>query len=305
MSCRRVAGSGRGHAVRLLSLPLCAALLGCPRSPPPSQFPSANDALERMRDTYSCSRGLQGEASLDYFGDEGRVRGNVLYKALLPEQLRFDVFSPFGVTISTLTSNGKTFALYDLREKVFLTGPANTCNVARFTRVPVPPHALSQLLRGEAPVLVHEPHQARIAWESGNYVVRIDSKHQASQEIHLEPVDQDFFRPWQQQRVRVLEVNVRQEGIDLYRAQLADHRSASTAKAWQDPDGLSGGVQPSGPPCSAEIPRRMRLEVPGTDQDLILRAKEAFHNPPIVAGTFEQAPRGGVSVRHSNCRDRR
>ena len=124
---------------------------GCHRGPPPSQFPSAADALERMRSTYACSRGIQGEAKIDYFGEQGRVRGNVLYKSMLPRRLRFDVFSPFGVTLSTLTSDGQRFMLFDLREKVMLQGQANTCNVARFTQVPVPPHALAQMFaRGSA-----------------------------------------------------------------------------------------------------------------------------------------------------------
>ena len=179
------------------------ALFGCSRSAPPSQFPTADHALERMRATYACSRGVQGEAKIDYFGDQGRVRGDVLYRSALPQNLRFDVYSPFGATLSTLTSDGERFALFDLKQKILVRGPANTCNVSRFTRVPVPPHALAQLLRGEAPVLVHEAKAAKIAWE-GQYVIRIHSKHQAHQEIHLEPLDEDWQRPWQQQRLRVL-----------------------------------------------------------------------------------------------------
>ena len=84
-----------------------------------------------------------------------------------PDSVRFDVFSPFGVTLSTLTADGRDFALFDMKEKSFLRGPANTCNVARSTQVPVPPFALVQLLRGEAPVLVHEASQASIAWAPG------------------------------------------------------------------------------------------------------------------------------------------
>jgi hypothetical protein len=240
-----------------------------------------------MHATYACSRGVQGEAKLDYFGDRGRVRGNVLYMTMLPQDLRFDVFSPFGVTLSTLTADGRDFALYDLKEKLFLRGPANACNVARFTQVPVPPFALSQLLRGEAPVLAHEPAGANIAWDGGEYVVRIKSRHSATQEIHLEPHPADFELPWAKQRVRVLEVHVAQHEMDLYRAYLADHESAQTSPPRKDPEGLDPTLPPSGPPCSAEVPRRLRLVTPDTDQELVLRNKEV-------------APRG-VSVRRSAC----
>lgn len=284
---------------------LFAALLvaGCHRSPPPSQFPSAADALARMHDTYACSRGISAEAKLDYFGDEGRVRGNVLYMAALPDSLRFDVFSPFGVTLSTLTSDGQDFSLFDIKEKQFLFGPANACNVARFTQVPVPPFALAQLLRGEAPVLVHDKAQATIAWEGGEYVLRIPSTRAAKEEIRLEPKPEDWEKPWAEQRVRVLEVRVEQQGIDLYRAYLADHRDTKTAPPRKDPDGLDAPVPPSGPACNAEVPHRLRLEVPDTDQELILRSKDVAHNPPLIEGVFKQTPPGGVKIRRAACAD--
>jgi outer membrane lipoprotein-sorting protein len=281
---------------------LCLLATGCTRSPPPSRFPTAGDALARMHATEACSRGMQGEAKIEYFSSQGRVRGNVLYMAMLPEQLRFDVFSPFGVTLSTLTSDGQEFALYDLKEKSFLRGPANTCNVARFTQVPVPPFALAQLLHGEAPVLVHEPNQATIAWE-GEYVIRINSKHSASEEIHLEPTPDDWNRPWAEQNVRVLSVRVAQNDMDLYRAFLADHEVATTSPPRKDADHLEPDIPPSGPVCRAEIPRRLRLETPDTDQELVLRNKEVNHNPPLLPGVFRQDPPRGVSLREARCAD--
>lgn len=285
--------------------PVLLLAAACGRPPPASRFPTAEAALGRMEQTYACSRGLKGDAKLTYFGDEGRVRGSVLYLTELPDRVRFDVVSPFGATLSTLTTDGKQFALYDLREKQFLHGPANACNLARFTRIPIPPHALVQLLRGEAPVLVHAPEAATIDWESGRYVVRIPSKHQASEEIHLEPVDADYGLDWTRQRVRVLKVAVEQAGVSLYRAELADHRAARTSAPLLDPDGIDPPLPPSGPACSAEVPSRIRLEVPGSGQELILSNTEVVHNPPLYAGVFEQRPPGGVVVRYSPCQRER
>lgn len=299
---RRTARSGSACAGAALGALLA---LGC-ASAPPSRFPSAEAVLDRMRQTVACSRAVRAEAKIDYFGDQGRARGNVMYIAQLPEQLRFDVFSPFGVTLATLTSDGKNFALYDFREKSFHYGPASVCNVARFTRVPVPPHALAQLLRGEAPVLVHSPEQASLHWSSGlfssgRYVVEIQSKHAARERIELTPRPEDWQRPWAEQRLRVLSVAIEQQGIELYSAELADHRVVRTALAQTDPDGLSPTLPPSGPACDAEVPGRVRLEVPGTDQDLILRNDRVHHNPPLDSRSFRQVPPGGVSVRYSGC----
>src|SRR5690606_27617603 len=178
-----------------LLLPVALAF-GCHRAAPPSRFPTAEAALERMHAAQACSLGVTGEGSLDYFGPRGRVRANMLFLAMLPARVRFDVYSPFGATLSTLTADGERFGLLDLREKVFLRGPANACNIRRFTGVPLPPHALVDLLRGVSPVLVHEPGAATIDWEGGAYVVRIPSRHRAEQEIRFVPPEADYALPW-------------------------------------------------------------------------------------------------------------
>ena len=256
-----------------------------------------------MRATSACSRALTSDAKIDYFGERGRIRGSLLYVVAVPDKLRLDVVSPFGATVSTVTSDGKQFALFDLRQKQFLRGPANACNLGRFTQVPVPPAALVQLLRGEAPVLVHAEAGASIAWESGEYVVRIQSTRGASEEIHLQPLEQDYSLPFSAQRVRVTEVRVVQQGVELYRAQLVGHRPAKMSGPRVDPDGLDPPVPPSGPTCQAEVPGRLRLRVPDGDQDVILENVDVSHNPPYGPQMFEQTPPGGVEVRYSACTD--
>lgn len=285
---------------------LCAAglsllLAGCASPPPASRFPNAQAAIDRMRATSACSRALKSEAKIDYFGPAGRIRGSLLYVVAVPDKLRLDIISPFGATVSTVTSDGHDFALFDLRQNQFLRGPANACNLGRFTHVPVPPAALVQLLRGEAPVLVHDPAAATIAWEGGEYIVRITSTRAATEEIHLVPVAQDYALPYAAQRLRVTEVRVAQRGIELYRAQLVGHRPARMSGPRVDPDGLDPPTPASGPSCQAEVPGRLRLQVPDGDQDLILENIDVLHNPPQGPNLFQQVPPGGVSVRYSEC----
>lgn len=282
---------------------LALCLLGCSRSPPPSRFPSADAALSRMRESQSCSRAVSGEAKLDYFGDEGRVRASLLYLAEVPDHVRLDVFSPFGATLSTLTSDGKSFGLFDLQKKSFLRGPATACNLQRFTRVPMPPHAFAELLRGEAPVLVHEPSATSIQWQSGAYTLRLHGRNQSEEAIELIPLDADWNKSWSEQRVRVLSVEVRQAGAPLYRVELADHAPAPMSEPRVDPEGLEPPVAPSGPMCRAELPRRLHFLVAGGEQDLVLASHEIAHNPPLVRGVFTQSPPPGVVVRSSPCAD--
>lgn len=291
----------RGHWASWVALG--AVSLGCARSPPPSRFPTAEAALSRMHASTACSRGVTGESKIDYLGGEGRVRGSLLYIAMLPDSMRFDAFSPFGAVLSTLTTDGARFALYDLREKSFLRGSASACNLRRFTRVPLPPHAFVQLLRGEAPVLRHDPAAARLDWDAGAYRLRISGAHRAEEEIRLVPTDADWNLPWSGQRVRVTEVAVWQAGVELYRVELDDHRPAPMAAPRVDPDGIDPPIAPSGPVCRAEVPRRLKFEVASEGHDVVLLARDVHHNPPLTPGVFEQLAPPGVSIRESSCLD--
>jgi hypothetical protein len=274
---------------------------GCSRAAPPSQFPTARAAIERMRATTACSRGISGEATLDYLGDEGRLRVSSLYVVARPDRLRFDVFNPLGGVLSTLTSDGRSFALLDVREKLFLTGAANECNIERALRVPIPPPALGQLLTGEAPILVHQPEQARIAWDSGSYELSITSEHDAVEVVRLLPHDDDWLLPWAEQRVRVQYVKVSQKGLVLYEVDMGEHKKARTAGPRQDPEGIEDDIAPSGPPCDAEVPGRVRFRVPGAGRDLLVIQKTVHHNPPLVPGVFQQEAPGGVRRERSAC----
>jgi hypothetical protein len=289
--------------VRQLAWPgiLALALLGCGRPPPASKFPTGEAALARMHATLACSRGVSAEAKLDYIGPSGRLRGNVLYLMSVPDRVRLDLFSPFGAMLSTLTSDGERFALLDPRQKRFFYGPANACNLARFTQVSLPPAVLVDLLRGEAPVLVHPSRPASITWDGGRYVIQIESTRGARERIELEPLESDFAKPWNEQRVRVLEVHVEQHGVPLYSVKLSDHERAETARARVDPDGLEPPVPPSGPSCTAEVPRRIHIEVPSEGHDLVLAVSEVSHNPPLVSGAFSQERPPGLHAQFSPC----
>jgi len=285
---------------RLLLL-VCLGVAACQRAAPASRFPSAQEAIARMREEHACSRGVSGEGTFDYFGDEGRIRARSLYVVARPAELRFDVVSPVGGVISTLTSDGQRFAYSDLRQKQFVAGPADECNVEGALRVPIPPAALGELLTGQAPILVHRPEQATLTWEGGSYRLQIQSEVQASEEVRLLPRDEDWQRPWQEQQLRVTQVRVTQQGLLLYEATLEDHRAAKLAGARVDPDGIEPDVPPSGPACNAEVPRKIRFQVPGSGRDIVFVQNEVAHNPPLVPGLFQQSPAPGMRVRKAAC----
>jgi hypothetical protein len=279
-------------------------LAGCGTPPPASQFPSAADALARMHATYACVNGVQGDAKIDNFSPQGRIRGEMSLMVVNPDRVRFDVVSPFGVVLYSLASNGTRFQMTDVKEKVHSHGPAKACNLARLTQVPVPGHALVSLLRGEAPVLAHDPQAASISWDDGGfYRVLLSGRHDATEEIHIGVRPDDWERPWAEQRVRVLDVRVNQRGIDLYQAEMDRHQAASTAPPREDPDGIDPTIPPSGGACDAELPRSIRMRVPNTQQDVIFQYKEAKWNPPIIQGAFRLVEPGGVRKQFVDCQD--
>lgn len=287
---------------RLSPLVLLLLLGGCGAAPPRSQFPSAGDALARMRATYACGNGVQGVSKIDRFAPEGRVRGEVDLLAVNPDRVRFDVVSPFGVLLYTLTSNGQKFQMLDVKSREFLHGPAEACNIARLTDVPLPASVLVSLLRGEAPVLVHEPERATLAWDSGGfYRVRLQGSHDAAEELRLAVRPEDRDKPWQEQRLRVEGVRVSQRGAELYDAELSHHEPAQTAQARVDPEGIDPPLPPSGGQCEAEIPRSIRMRVPHSQSDVIFQYKSVVWNPPLVAGAFSQPVPGGVRQIYVEC----
>jgi len=285
-------------AAAVVSLSGCARPVAAPASSPPN----ADAVLARMRDAMACANAVQGSAKLEHYGQEGRVRGDLMLFAARPARLRLDVISPFGVAIATLTSNGTRFALADLRDKRFYVGPATACNISRLTAVPVPGHVLVDLLRGEAPVLKHDAGQTTIAWDThGYYAIVVPSTRGAREEIHVAPRPEDWSLPWDRQRLRVLDVRVDQQGYELYHAELSDHAGAATAGPREDPDNLEPPLPPSGPTCDAEVPRKIRVEVPVPKAEVRFQYTQLVWNPPLPEGTFEQPPPPGMREEQVTC----
>lgn len=290
---------------RAAALTLLLGAVGCHALPPPrSQFPTATDAIARMKATFQCERGVKGEAKIDHFSEHGRVRGKLLLFASSPNRLRFDVVSPppFNSIISTLTADQGNFSLFDLRERKFYEGPATACNIARLSEVPLEAHVLVSLLSGQAPLLVHQDHQLQIEWSGeGYYLIHIPSTRGASEELRVAPSPADFGQPWWSQRLRVLDVRVVQQGIELYHASMDAFEWTGTAPPQLDPDGLEPPILPSGPPCTVEVPRKIHIEVKESDQDVLFRYEGVKLNPPHPPGVFTQTRPDGVERVRVEC----
>jgi hypothetical protein len=296
--------NGRGEvslAAALLCLWSSAVALGCGSTPPASRFPTADDALGRMHACYDCALGVQGNAKIDHFSPQGRIKSDVTLTAVVPDRIRFDA-EKFGVLVLALASDGERFQMINTQQKEFLYGAATPCNLARLTRVPIPGHALVSLLRGEAPVLKHQAPDAKLEWDKhGYYKIVVSGTNNAEEEIHLEVRDEDFDKPWKDQHVRVRQVRVAQAGIDLYEAELGKFEKVATAKPMVDEDGLDPTIPPIGPVCDAELPHSIDLRVPNTRDEVSFDFADAKWNPPLSEGIFSLVVPGGTHKVHVDC----
>ncbi len=288
----------------LVSQAGCAAL-------PKARFPAARDALAQLSAQTGCSRALQGDASLVASGGLVKVRGKMLYLVQAPERVRFDLYSEFGVTLSTLTSDGERFSLYSLDQRSFWYGPAKTCNIKRFTQVAIPAFALVELLRGRPPVLSHAEGSATIRYarplfSKGRYVIEIEGDHQARERLEIGVAPEDIEKPLEHQRLRLLSVRVTQAGRLLYEAKLSDHAPAQRREDKVTPEEAEMGIvplPPSGPTCAAEVPRTVEFSVPDRGYTLVISSKDVAHNPSLAPGVFEQEIPPGVVSERSDCVD--
>lgn len=286
---------------------LVSALLGACVPAPGVRFAEARGVLDRLAEQTSCSRAVQGDAKLVLSGPFVHLQGNLLYRAEAPDKLRFDLYSALGVTLSTLTTDGEQFALYDLAQATFSHGPAKTCNVQRLTRVAVPPFALVELLRGRPPVLAHDPSQTKLrfvrpVFGQGYYQLRLIGDHRASETLKIEVDRDDYQAPLSSQRLRLRSVRVEQAGRLLYRVELSDYRSpAPVPTSNEDPTMGLPPPSPTGPACDVELPGELSFSVGKKGYRLSLINEEVFHNPPAVPGVYRQKAASGVRSEFSDC----
>jgi hypothetical protein len=166
---------------------------------------------------------------------------------------------------------------------------------------------LVNLLSGRAPVLRHVT-QPTVAWDSkGYYVVKITGTNDAVEVLHVVPQPDDWHKPWSDQRMRVLDVAVTQHGVLLYHAELDTHEKTpmSKAAACDDVCKATGETptQPSGPMCEAEVPRRIHVEMPSLQTDVLFHYDKIEWNPPLEPNVFTQQQQSGLTPSPVECTD--
>jgi hypothetical protein len=274
-------------------------LAGCHRNvlPPPSRPPSALAAITRAR---SCGVAARVEAKFDQWGERGRLRGDLLFFVESPDHVRFDA-TVLGSVVSTMTSDGSSFALWDVKANRFLTGAPSACTMAQLISVPLPPGVLVSLLLGQA-VVPPSARAASLRWSGeGYYVATFDTAY-GTETIALAPRPQDFAKPREEHRMRLVSIAMANGTSVLYSADFDDYDAGEVAVALHDPDGIDADVMPSGPACDADVPHKVHIAMPGSKADIRVRYSRFVWNPPLPAESFRQPAPAGIKPESVQCR---
>lgn len=273
--------------------------LGCPgaRCPAPTlRFSRAEDVVQHHVQLLAWAENLRAEARVDRReagapAERARLRGTVLMLAERPDRVRFDAMTQFGPA-ATLTSDGESFALMDLRENRFFVGPSCAENIALLLGVPMEAADIGRVLFGEAPLLEVPPDAAQeVICEGGSYRVTRHAANGARQELLYEIREADAEAPPEAQRLRLREMTVRgaDDTLEL-RVRWDGHRFVPDPRSADQaaPEGLA-------------LPFRVQVELPAQGIDTLVRFERIEINVALPEGVFTQAIREGLAVEPVEC----
>ncbi len=241
-----------------LALGLCACIHRPPRlefgargriSDPAVAFAAVRARVEKIRS-------VQGEAKVSVETPDGSAHDTQLIAAERPGKARLDAESLFG-PLATFTTDGHTFALADLHDHRFYSGPATAAAVARLLPLRLPPEELVSLLLGVPPLPAGAtPTRLRVDDRRGLYELTLTGGGE-SERLLLDP---QTLRP-------VESAFGERPGLSAYRATFEDF---------------------SGP---LDLPRVVTLRAHGGKVELRWRDRDL--NPKLDPAMFRQsAPEG-------------
>jgi len=264
----------RKSAGRAAALGIAALALGCPHAPPPTRPyppPLAETLLAGLRSHQAAVASASARVrATSWLGGE-RVRATVNMLIERDGHLRFEAEVSLQGMVAALTTDGRTFALYDARKQEFSRGPACPANVASLVRIPLAPADVAAVLLGDARL----PPPLAGAPEAGADVIVL--RDPAGGDLYLYFHGQAADGP----RDLVGVVRTGRDGARLWQTAYEDFE-------------IVGGVR---------LPKRIRFaEGNGSfDDGVEIQFKDRSLNAPATPNAFALAPPPGVAVRDVGC----
>ena len=261
--------------LRTVAAGLFAALVGmgasCGGVPRPRD--GVRDATEMMRllgEIRGRAHSMRARGKADHFGPDGRVRGTVYFFVQDDGRLRFEALTPMSTPAATLASDGTTFSLLDSRERVYYTGPAQPCNIARLLRIPMAGRDVATILLGGTPLIEHR--QARLDWDDDGFYVLLLTGTQANvrQRVEIAP---------DRQRLDVLRSVVKEGSHVVWELEFDDRERVD-------------GVQ---------FPKKIHFVNPREDADVLVQYQQVELNPTLPDDAWTLPAPEGIPQRRVTC----
>lgn len=247
-------------ALLIALLPLLAACPG--RFKRPEADVTADQALGALTARGEAIQTVNAMATLEAWHDDDRVRFRQFLLIQRPDKLRVDTLSPFDQPLAITTSDGEIVSVYSLEKKSFHRGPATPENLARLLSLSMDGEELVALIGGGVPLV--NPVRKSLDWDADTGRWRLDLEGvRRRQRLMLEP-----------ERLRVTSTTVWQGDAVQYTVQMGQY----------------GGTPP------AEIPQRLRVEIPSEKLRVDIVVKDFTLNEPLDPEAFILTPPVGIEI---------
>jgi outer membrane lipoprotein-sorting protein len=139
-----------------VTLAVLTLLTGCPHRPlefgPRGRITDPTIILSALSQRRAAVHSVQGEAKANISTPEGSGKITQFIVAEAPDRVRLESISFFGDPIAILSSDGRQFALHDVKRNEFVQGEASAENVSRLLPLRLPPEELVSLVLGVPPL---------------------------------------------------------------------------------------------------------------------------------------------------------
>lgn len=208
--------------------------------------------LNALRARTSALQTFRARGSIDQYGREGRVRGNIELVVRQPERFYVAVSAMNSNPLRTMVSDGTQFLL--LAGSQYVHGPARPCVAARMLGLSLDARDAVAILSGGTPLL--SERVSGPTWQDGAYVLEVAGDAGARQRI-------EFELPAEERDAAVAQQHPRLRRVVLFDAR--GQRGEVTYLNWRTLGGVS-------------FPERVRLVMPRDQVDTQLRFDEVQPN---------------------------
>lgn len=252
--------------MRMLLLGLALTVAGCsgvPKQPLPGAEVSAPEAhgqalLAMWLEQSKALHSLQGLAKVRVKTDQGSLSGTQVVIVAKPAQLRAETLSPFGNPLLSLASDGRQLTVLVPGDNLFFSGEATAENLTRFTRMPLPPTALVDILLWQPPLVAFQELSTFRTAGGGWRLLLVAG-----------PLRQEL----------TFDAAERLESVRYFSG-----------------DALQLQIDYAGFADSMSVPRQIRLEQPPFAMQTSLDFSEIAVNQPLPAGRFTLVPPDGSRI---------